>query len=310
MRTARHDPRKDRLKELWFVKPPIPAEELAEKLQTSRANVYSWANQLKLPRRIPRGEHWKEKKRPERKHGGTQRRFAGVENSAGPKIVLTDHHPAVRKATTFFPSTVIPASSEVRMLKSGHNSRKIGAVLEKGAWKGQPIYTLTLEERDTCPRSCKEFATCYGNNMHFARRIHDDGTLTKRLWGELGALSAEHPGGFIVRLHVLGDFYSLEYVEFWRQALRDFPKLNIFGFTARIPPDPIGVSLVELTATFYDRFRMRFSGAGHKTDCSEVVDKPEDANFVRCPAETDPERCCASCGLCMQSNVSISFVRH
>lgn len=300
-------PPKDRekLKELWDAGTPI--DELCETFECEKPQIYYKAGQLGLQRRTKRGRR---ATAGPRKHGGTQRRFAGVESSAGPKIILTDHHPAVRKGTTFFPSTVIPAADEVRMLKSGHNSRKIGAKLEKGRWKGQPIFTLTLEERDTCPRSCKEFTTCYGNNMPFARRILDDGTLTKRLWAELAVLSIENKAGFIVRLHVLGDFYSVEYVDFWRQALNDFPNLNVFGFTARLAPDPIGIALAELTRDFYDRFRMRFSGAGHPEDCSEVVETAADAKFTRCPAETSAERCCATCGLCMQSNVSISFVRH
>jgi hypothetical protein len=137
---------------------------------------------------------------------------------------------------------VIPAAKLPRLLKSGMNSRKIGKIVAKGPWKGFPIFTLTLEERATCPRSCQQWANCYGNNMHFAQRISDDGTLTRRLWGELAALGAENPEGFLVRLHVLGDFYSEEYVAFWRAALEEFPQLRIFGFTARIPPDPIGVA--------------------------------------------------------------------
>jgi hypothetical protein len=307
------------LADLWTQKKPkLTAEQIGEIIGGRTAvQVYAKVAQMGLPGRNKGQRSMRDKseafdfvaERSGRKHGGTQRRFQGA-NSTGPRIVITDHHPAIRKGTTFFPSTVIPAAGEVRMLKSGDNSRKIGAVLEKGRWKGQHIYTLTLEERDTCPPSCLEYKTCYGNNMPFARRIHDDGTLMKRLWAELAVLSIDNPTGFIVRLHVLGDFFSVEYVDFWRQALEDFPKLNIFGFTARQAPDPIGIALLELTAAQYERFRMRFSAGGHKTDCSEVVDAAEDVNFVRCPAETDPKRCCASCGLCMQSNVSISFVRH
>lgn len=307
------------LGELWVQKKPqLNAEQIGEIIGGRTAQqVYAKVYQMGLPRRRAGGKKSMRDKaecfdqvRSSRQHGGSQRRFQGATGTDGPKIVLQDHHPAIRKATTFFPSSVIPAGQLPRLLKSGVNSRKIGKRLEKGKWKGQQIYTLTLEERDTCPRSCKEFNTCYGNNMPFAQRIHDDGTLQRRLWGELAALAAEFPAGFIVRLHVLGDFKSVEYVDFWRQCMKDFPMLNVFGFTARIPPDPIGTAVAKLTEDFYDRFRMRFSAGGHKTDCSEVVDGPEDVNFVRCPAETDPRRSCASCGLCMQSNVSISFVRH
>lgn len=297
-----------KLEQLWNAGAPI--EEICQEFEANSGSIYYKAHQMGLPRRIGRGTHLRKKKRKLPPSDRGQRRFVGVANSDGPKIILEPHHPAARKGTTFFPTTVVPASKMKRLLKSGMNSRKIGRILTKGRWKGMEIYTLTLEERDTCPSNCKEWLTCYGNNMHWAQRIHDDGTLTKRLWGELASLSAEHEGGFIVRLHVLGDFKSVEYVEFWRQALQDFPQLRIFGFTARIPPDPIGNAIAKLTADEYERFRMRFSAGGYETDCSEVVDKPEDVKFVRCPAETDEKRSCSTCGLCMQSNVSISFVRH
>ncbi|MES2903229.1 MAG: hypothetical protein V4696_03505 [Pseudomonadota bacterium] len=231
-------------------------------------------------------------------------------SNKGPKIVLESHHPASRKATTFFPSTVKPAATVERILKSGHNSRKIGDKVGKGKWRGIPIFTLTLEERDTCPRSCLEWTTCYGNNMPFAHRIHDDGTLTKRIWAELAALNAAHPAGFLVRLHVLGDFYSIAYVEFWRLALVEFRALRIFGFTARKASEPIGMAILRTLVEHQDRFWMRFSGGGYETHCSEVVERPEDVSGVRCPAETDAARCCATCALCWTSDRTISFVRH
>lgn len=304
--------REDRelLAELWNRRPKLAAPRIAEIMERPTQSIYQKAHQMGLPPRIKRSTRSAFVRKPKTKHGGTQRRFMGVENSTGPKITLEPHDPRARAGSTVFPTTVIPASRLPRLLKSGKNSRKIGAIWEKGRWKGMPVYTLTLEERATCPRTCREWLTCYGNNMHFAQRIFDDGTLTKRLWGELATLAAEYPAGFLLRLHVLGDFFSLEYVDFWRSALQDFPQLHIFGFTARKPPDPIGISLVELVATNYERFRIRFSGAGYETDCSEVVDRAEDATGVLCPAESDPKRCCANCGLCMQSNRTISFVRH
>jgi hypothetical protein len=48
-------------------------------------------------------------------------------------------------------------------------------------------------------------------------------------------LQTQHPGGFLVRLHVLGDFYSVRYAELWHEALEAYPALHIFGYTAREP---------------------------------------------------------------------------
>lgn len=301
--------RKKELTELWLDR-TNSVEMIADQLETSTGAIYLQAGKLGLP---PRSEQGRKRRLFKRKKaaGDGQRRFAGFVNHGGPRVKLAPWHPSLRKGTTIFPSTVIPAGHVERVLKSGEHSRKIGRIMDKGRWKGMPFYTLTLEERETCPRSCLQWQHCYGNNMHQAQRLHDDGTLTLRLTSELLYLSVAHPQGFIVRLHVLGDFYSVAYVEFWRTALEKFRNLRIFGFTARLPREgDIGMAVAQLAADFPDRVAMRFSGGGYDTDCAEVVDKPEDATGIRCPAETDPDRCCATCGLCMQTNRTISFVRH
>ena len=137
-----------------------------------------------------------------------------------------------------------------------------------------------------------------------------DPTLTIRLRGELAHLQALHPDGFLVRLHVLGDFFSTDYVEFWRAALGEFPALRIFGFTARIPPDPIGTAVGLMMRDHLDRVMIRFSGGGAESHCSEVVDTADQVTGIRCPAELDENRSCASCALCFNSDCNISFVRH
>jgi hypothetical protein len=120
-----------------------------------------------------------------------------------------------------------------RLLISGHNSRKIGRTVMKGKWRGFPIFTLTLEERATCPRTCAEWVSCYGNNMNWARRIKNDRAFEERLWEELAAKQKAHPAGFVVRLHILGDFYSADYTEIWAEAMEAYPALNVFGYTAQ-----------------------------------------------------------------------------
>jgi hypothetical protein len=310
-RFAWDEPRRARLKELWADNDrSVP--EIAGELQTSAGAIYLKAREMEL---APRRKGRKRRERPatsgdhHRKVNG-QRRFAGIEATGESRIVLPGHHPAAREGSTIFPRSVVPAGELPRLLKSGMNSRKIGGIVTKGRYRGLPIYTLTLEERETCPRTCEQWLSCYGNNMHWAQRVHDDGTLIRRLWAELAVLNAEHLRGFLVRLHVLGDFYSLEYVDLWRRAMADFPRLVVFGFTARRPPDPIGIAVAELCRDHYDRFRMRFSGLRMEQDGAIVVDRHEDAIGVLCPAEKDQERCCGSCGLCWHSNVTISFLRH
>lgn len=298
--------RDDKLRALWG---STPAAEIAVQLQTSRGGVYMRAHKLSLPvakrgRRpglggssIPAGDPT------------GQRRFTGVE-SDGPRVDLKPWHPAIRLGTTIYGQMSVPAAQTERLLKSGKWNRKIGEIATKGRWKGLPIFTLTLEERSTCPRTCLEWHTCYGNNLGKQPRILPDDTLEPRLFAQLMHLMAVNNDGIIVRLHVLGDFFSVEYVLFWRKMLQYFPKLRIFGFTARLPDTEIGREVLYLIRDFEDQALFRVSGGGKPLLCSEVVDTEDQATGIVCPAEKDVDRCCATCGLCWQTDLTISFIKH
>lgn len=238
------------------------------------------------------------------------RRFEAVKPGRG--VTLAADHIAVREGTSRFRSTVVHASLVDRILKSGHNSRKIGKVVQKGRWRGFPIFTLTLEERRTCPAECPLWLGCYGNNMHWAQRIIADDVFEQRLWGELARLQQRFEAGFAVRLHVLGDFYSVEYAQLWSAALDAFPALHVFGFTARSPDDAIGEELLGLTIDRWDRFALRFSGAvlDRRTAIVVGADEAPPAGTVKCPAQTGATACCATCAFCWQSDRPVAFVRH
>lgn len=236
------------------------------------------------------------------------RRFDTI-RPGGHGITLRAGHPATVEARTMFPSRVFHSTVLPRLLKSGHNSRKIGKMVTKGKWRGFPIYTLTLQERATCPASCAMWLGCYGNNMHFAERIIADEAFERRLWSELAALNQRHPGGFAVRLHVLGDFYSERYVRIWRAALARFKALHVFGFTARDPREErIGAMLFLLAVTQWDRFAIRFSNMGFDAYGAQVDGEPTAA--IACPAQTGATDCCATCGLCWATTRNIAFARH
>lgn len=244
-----------------------------------------------------------------RNAGGTMRRFE-TPKPRGARINLHPGHPALVESKTLFPSRVFHASTLPRLLKSGHNASKIGKTVLKGRWAGFPIYTLTLEERATCPRSCEQWATCYGNNMHMAQRIIADDAMEARLWGELRQLNADHPTGFVVRLHVLGDFRDLPYVQLWQDALDEFSALHVFGYTAHEPTSEIGAALSEISYHRWQRFAVRFSGSDRAEYGAEVVDNADDTENLICPAQTGKTECCATCALCWQTTRTIAFLRH
>lgn len=230
----------------------------------------------------------------------------------GQSVVIGALHPAYRYARTLFPSRVFDADEVQRVLKDGHQSRKIGKTVMKGRLAGCPIFTLTLEERATCPRSCTEWASCYGNNMQAAERITPGRELIESLERELLALQAAHPKGFLVRLHVLGDFYDLDYVAFWNRMLDRLPALHVFGFTAHAPSSPIGRRIAGVAlAQGWSRWAVRFSGAPHALRASRVLGPGDtDATAIPCPAQTGATDCCATCALCWQTDRAITFRRH
>lgn len=227
-------------------------------------------------------------------------------------VTLPAFHPAVRSGRSAFPSRVFAPEEVLRVLKSGRESRKIGRTVTKGHLRGAPIYTLTLEERATCPRSCGEWTTCYGNRMQAAERLEHGGTLLLHLAKELDALSAAHPLGYLVRLHVLGDFWADHYVRWWGRMLARHGALHVFGFTAHAPDSDIGCAIAQVTAQAgWKRFAIRFSGAAGALGAARVLCPGEiDAEAIACPAQTGATDCCATCALCWQSNRSISFQRH
>jgi len=244
-------------------------------------------------------------------HASSIRRHATIAPS-GRGIVLTVFDQAARGGRSMFPSRVFEPDEVQRVLKTGHQSRKIGKTVVKGPRKGWPIFTLTLEERAACPRSCGEWLSCYGNNMHAAERIVHGTALELALEDEIGVLAQRHHAGFLVRLHVLGDFYSAGYVGFWRRMLAQHAALHLFGFTAHAPASDIGRELSLLAADFgWARAAIRFSGAPHGLRAARVLAAGEiDALAILCPAQTGATDCCATCALCWQSERSIAFRAH
>ena len=146
--------------------------------------------------------------------------------------------------------------------------------------------------------------------MQAAERITSGENLEAALGKELLALQRDHPAGFMLRLHILGDFYSVDYVRFWREALKRYPALHIFGFTARLPGSEIGDALWHLAGQDWSRFAVRFSGANLPARAAETLDSFGDSQSVPCPAQTGATDCCATCGLCWHSERSIAFLRN
>lgn len=254
-------------------------------------------------------------------HRSTVRRFAAKEIEPERTVPLAPDHPALSEGRTIFMKTVTPSVASPRFLISGHSNTKLGKTVLKGPLAGAAIYQLSLEERATCPRSCQQWASCYGNSMPFARRHTPDAEFERLLIAEVMTLCRTHPDGLLIRLHVLGDFYSVEYVYIWASLLKQFPQLHVFGYTSRRTDDPdpetvrIARAIRVLTEGAWSRFAIRTSGHDNpERSWAIVVDEdPCQPDVIVCPAQTKATEACASCGLCWAEGVrdkTIAFLRH
>lgn len=251
-----------------------------------------------------------------RTDGGSLRRFT-VPKAHGDRVraALPKDHPAVAGARTRYPSSVFDPDVLPRLLVGGHNQSKIGAKVMKGPWAGMPIYTLTLEERKTCPTTCPVWQECYGNSTPFARRIKHGPRFEAMLWREVRSLSVQHER-FAVRLHILGDFYSPWYAWGWRHALDTLPGLHLFGFTAHARSSVTGVVVHMMNTAHPERCGIRFSvetPTGAPMEAVTLWDGDQPAGVIPCPAQDGGTACCATCGLCWAPSAAhhaIGFVGH
>lgn len=219
---------------------------------------------------------------------------------------------------SIFPQRVFDPNDNETLLKDGSNQSKIGGDVLVGWLKGARIYTLTLEERATCPKSCKHWLSCYGNSMNHARRWRHGPQLMDQLREEVPDLCRKF-GKILIRLHILGDFWSNDYVEFWHELLMSNTDLHIFGFTAHKQGTEIGDAIALIRDKYPHRFMIRHSNMTGPWG-SFTIDFPTEekqiGDAVVCPEQRDAMsgarkgRHCGNCGVCWSSDAPVAFVTH
>lgn len=225
--------------------------------------------------------------------------------------LLPFNHPALTERRTVYPGMVMLPSTK-RVLIEGVNNAKTGPRILKSPWAGLRIYTLTLEERATCATTCEHWRSCFGNNMQWAQRFQTGPVLEEAIRRDAAELTAKHPAGIAVRLHVLGDFYSPAYVRLWADLMRKHATLRLFGFTRRWDAgDPIADALRELALEQPERFRIRLSNAPADLGPSTVsVEYKAPAGAIVCPAQLHQTETCSTCALCWSTEKQIAFIQH
>lgn len=243
-----------------------------------------------------------------------RRRFKGTPVPTGMGLKKA---PKSSTGTMFQKQVKIPGPDD-RVLKDGCNNSKIGGDVLVGWLKGAKIFTLTLEERATCPKDCDLWQACYGNNMQHSARWVAGPALEAKLRQEIKDLCAEHRQ-VLIRLHILGDFYSKQYLALWAELLDTHRNLHVFGFTAWKPGTDLGDLIALMRHEEPRRFAVRTSGTTGAWG-SFTIDFPTERRMlgdaVVCPEQRDAMngemtlRHCGSCGLCWKTNHAIVFVEH
>lgn len=152
--------------------------------------------------------------------------------------------------------------------------------------------------------------------MPWSDRVEAGADLEWRLEREVAILDMDFPHGFVCRLHILGDWYSVPYVALWRKLLERHPALHVYGYTARIDVDndPIAAALAKLTADVgWQRFAMRFSNSPMTTRSTVSVEHPYQVprGTILCPEQIGRTESCSTCGLCWQQpDKRIAFIQH
>ncbi len=307
---------------------------MAAELGVSTATIAADKNALGLSREYKTGRKGtdpllarkRERAREKVKKLSDRRRFPVASPASGRGLEADQE--VQDEGRTMFPSRVFtPEGPSVEpVLKDGCNNSKIGGDVLVGHLKGAYIATLTLEERATCPRSCLHWADCYGNTMQHARRFAAGPELEASLRIEV-AEACEANDKVLIRLHVLGDFYSRDYVVFWAELLDTHPNLYVFGFTAHKRDDGgIGRAIAVLRKTYPNRFMIRHSGATGAWGAFTIPMRPdpdieggwpkEIGDAIVCPATRDPYlktpqgKHCGNCSACWSCNRPIIFPVH
>lgn len=231
------------------------------------------------------------------------------------QLALDTRHPAYMDGRSLFHNKQVKKPETLRnLLVSGHSNMKIGRDVRKGKFRGYWIYTLSLEERATCPRSCHHWASCYGNHMPWAKRVdHTTDDFLPRLEQEIeDLLAVRGRAGILVRLHALGDFYSVDYVRFWRMLLMRHKRLAVYGYTARDVDSDIGWAIRGLAADFRERAMIRFSNAAWPLMATVPITRPEQCppNAFVCPEQTGRTQACATCAACWGTPKNVAFIAH
>jgi hypothetical protein len=227
--------------------------------------------------------------------------------------------------TVYTANVVNFAVGDREPLKPAKDNGKLHSnVVVRGQFAGYHMYSLTLEERATCSPKCGQLKTCYGNNMPFAKRYNVTPELLAAVDAQLAKLTRKGRR-ILLRLHILGDFFSVEYINFWRSMLIKYPTVSAFGYTHWPIITQQGREVERLVKAMPGRFNIKYSAdhakqfplldlytLGGTIVVKDWVDAPK--GWIKCPAQMAADRGialgCAECGIACATTSNVAFVEH
>lgn len=226
------------------------------------------------------------------------------------KILTSTRYQKSKRSLNTYPYEILKKPSSKKLGSAGR-------YVKKGKLKNAEVYTLTLTERETCPTSCGHWDDCYGNNMPFAHRIEHGEELERQLSVELRekcSKAREKGRKVLVRLHVLGDFYSVKYVELWRKLLVLNNNLYVWGYTHHTAETDSDIysALFMVREEFPERWHVRWSDTGKKFSAnSEELEYTSKTRAIVCPEQEGKTQACTTCALCWDApDKNIIFKTH
>ena len=152
--------------------------------------------------------------------------------------------------------------------------------------------------------------------MPFAHRISSKNVqlLEQRIYNDLLNSSNQL---LLIRLHILGDFFSVKYVKFWRKMLKTFNNIALYGYTANniksiySESRAIAKEIIKLNENEHCHIRFSNDLTNKFSANSYDIVKPVKGVSIVCPVQEDKTANCGTCGLCWnQKDQQIIFKTH
>ena len=218
----------------------------------------------------------------------------------------------------------LKALKPVELLSLSELAREISSRLkssQSGNVKLGIVYTWSLLAVHTCPwRTAACEGPCYARKMQARGDRQTTWLAWYRCWklslhplfGEALKLSLMTLPEGLLRIHVSGDFYSVQYLRDWLDALELSPHLKPFAFTRSWRGQDFLAVLAEygwpkwvLASTDADTgpapSQMRVAAMSDVTKASVL--KGAKAPKLACPEQTTVQDTCSSCGRCPMAKV-------